>query len=114
MTLKLQRLKRNKHMLHVLKHSKPKLRKAILSNADDDLLNTINEIAYNTLQQNNPISSKTKSSLKRHKHSLRRLACPKQSLQSKKKLLIQKGDGFLPILLGTVLSGVIGHLLNRS
>lgn len=110
----LQRLKRNKHILHVLKDAKPKLRKAILSNVGNDVIKTINEIAYNTLHNNNPLSDDVKLSLKRYKKSLRCLSCQKRSLASKKKVLLQHGNGFLPILIGTVLSGIIGNMLNRE
>lgn len=114
MKSKLQRLKKNKHMLYVLKNANPKLRKAILMNASNDVIKTINEIAYNTLNSNNPISTQTKSKLKRYKKSLRCLACHKKSLSSKKKILVQQGNGFLPILIGTILSGVIGNLLKKE
>lgn len=101
-------------MLYVLKNAKPKLRKAILSNVDNDVIQTINEIAYNTLNNNNPITPKTKSILKRYKSPLRCLACHKKSIAAKKKILIQKGNGFLPILIGTVLNGIIGRLLTSE
>lgn len=114
MKSKLHRLKKNRHMLYVLKNAKPKLRKAILSNVDDDVIHTINEIAYNTLNNNNPINHKTKSILKKYKSPLRCLACHKKSIASKKKILVQQGNGFLPVLIGTVLSGVIGKLLSKE
>lgn len=114
MKSKLHRIKRNEHMLYVLKAAKPKLRKAILANVDDDVIKSINEIAYNTLHNNNPINSKAKTFLKRYKKPLRCLACHKKSIAAKKKILIQQGNGFLPILIGTILNGVIGRILTKQ
>lgn len=86
--------------------------KAIVKNADPGLIKTICEIALNTLIGNNEITIKTKKKLTRYKRLLRCLACSKRNLNSKRKLLVQKG-GFLPILIGSVLSGVIGSLLEK-
>jgi hypothetical protein len=36
----------------------------------------------------------------------------KANIPSKRKLLIQKG-GFLPVLLGTLLSGIVGQIIER-
>jgi len=99
--------------LYALKDATPKLRRAIIENAENSLINTINEIAYNTLHKNNPINSKTKKYLKLYKREMRCLACPKRSLSSKRTLLIQRG-GFLPVLIGSVLSGIIGKLLEDN
>lgn len=112
MSSKLRKLKANKYLLYVLKDAKPKLRKAILQNADNDLIKTIHEIIYNTIYMNNPVDNKSKRILKKYKTSLRCLACPKRSLPYKRKLLIQKG-GFLPILIGSILSGVIGKIIEN-
>ena len=99
-------------MLYVLKDADPKLRRAILRKVDDDVIKTINEIAYNTLKGNTRLNKKTKASLDPYKKELRCLKCPKKNLQSKRKLLVQKG-GFLPVLIGSVLSGLIGKLLEN-
>ena len=99
-------------MLYVLKDADPKLRRAILRHADDDVIKTINEIAYNTLKGNTKLSGKVKNSLNPYKKELRCLKCPKKTLKSKRKLLVQKG-GFLPVLIGSILSGLIGKLLEN-
>lgn len=98
--------------MYILKNAKPKLRNAIVKNADDDLIKTLHEIAHNTLHKNNPINVKQKKILKRYKTPIRSLACPKRSLSQKRKLIIQSG-GFLPALLGTVLSGLIGSIIDK-
>lgn len=92
--------------------AKPKLRNAIISNSDDDFIKTLAEISLNTLNGNNPIDNKTKNKLRCYKRVIRKLACSKRCNKSKRKLIIQKG-GFLPMLIGTILSGVIGALFNK-
>lgn len=107
----MKRLKINQHILHVLKNSNAKFRKTVLKNCDIDVIKTICEIVINTLNGNNKISDRIHKRLQKHKKILRSLSCPKKTLNTKRKIIIQKG-GFLPVLLGTVLSGVIGELIN--
>lgn len=99
-------------MLYVLRKAKPKLRNAIIKNADGELIKTICEIALNTLNGNNKVSYKTKSDLKRFKREIRCLACPKRTLSSKRKVILQRG-GFLPTLISTILAGIIGKLIQN-
>lgn len=102
----------NKHMLFVLQKVSPKLRKIILQNVNVEIIKTLCEISINTLNGNNRICKKYSNCLKKYKTHLRRLACPKQSLKSKRNILVQSG-GFLPALLGSLLSGVIGTLIEK-
>lgn len=106
-------MKANKHMLYILKDCKPKLRKALLQNADSGLVKTINEIAYNILNGNNLIDKKTKAKLKKYKKHMRCLTSPKRSIASKRKLLVQNG-GFLPTLIASILTGIIGKILENG
>lgn len=108
----MKRLKTNHHMLHVLKKSKPKLRQILLKNCNSEVIKTICEIAINILNGNHKVSKHTFKHLNKNKKILRCLACPKKSINIKRKLIIQKG-GFLPMLIGSVLSGVVGDLLSK-
>lgn len=110
MTKKLKRLRKHKHLLYTVKTATPKLRNAIIKNVDNDFIKTLHEIAYNTLNKNNPITNNQKFNLKRYKTAIRKLACPKQTLTQKRKLILQNG-GFLPSLLQTILSGLLGTLI---
>lgn len=112
MSSKLKLLKDNRHFLHILKDCKPKLRKVIFENADNGLITTINEIILNTLNGNSPINKKTKQTLKKYKKEMRCLICPKKSINSRRKLLIQKG-GFVPALLTALLTGIVGKILEN-
>lgn len=96
----------------MLKTAKPKLRAAILKNVESNVIQAINEIAYNTLNGNNKLNNKTKKHLKKYKNEIRCLSCPKRSISSKRKVLIQKG-GFLPTLIASVLSGIIGKIIEN-
>jgi hypothetical protein len=107
----MKRLKENKHMLYVLKAADPKLRAAILKNVNPEVIRTICDISHNTLNGNNKICNYAKGKLKKYKRQLRKLTCSKETIASKRKILVQKG-GFLPALIGSVLSGVIGAYLN--
>lgn len=103
----------NKHLLFTLKDAKPSVRKALLEKANPEIIKTICEISKNTLNGNSCLSAGGKKKIEKYKKQLRMLSSPKASFKSKKKLIIQNG-GFLPALLGAVLSGVIGHFLNQS
>lgn len=100
-------------MLFVLRDASPKLRKAIIQNCDKNLIKAITEIIVNTLHGNNKLSPKAKNSLNKYKKQLRSFAAT-SNLKAKKKILIQKGGAFLPIIIGTILSGVISDLINNA
>ncbi len=99
-------------MLYVLKKSKSKLRKNILKDAEPEVIKTICELCINTLNGNIKIPIKCRNHLKKYKRTIRQPALSKLNLPSKRKLLIQKG-GFLPVLLGTLLSGIVGQIIEK-
>jgi hypothetical protein len=95
----------------VLRNATPKMRKTILASAPDDLIKTINEIVYNILIGNHYISKKSKTGLKKYKNKLRQMVKHSRSLTTQRKVLVQSGGAFLPILLSAILSGIIGKIL---
>lgn len=99
-------------MLYVLKKARPNLRNAIIKNADPEVIKTLCEITLNTLKGNHMPHGKIYNSLCKYKKSMRTLVKAKRSVPSQRKILIQRG-GFLPVLLGSVLSGVIGSLIDK-
>lgn len=109
----MKRLRENRHTLHVLKDCNPQLRKVLLKAASSEIIKTLCEISLNTLNGNSKISKHCKNKLKKYKRELRQLVCPKLSITAKRKILVQKG-GFLPVLIGSILSGVIGQLIEKS
>lgn len=102
----------NIYMLLMLTKAKPRERNFILQHGGSELMKTLSEIALNTLNGNNPVSGKLKAKLKRYKSQFRSIACQKRSLRSKRNI-VQRG-GFLPVLIGTVIYGIISHLLSGS
>lgn len=108
----MRRLMVNKDILSVLKKAKPCLRKALLKNVTPEIINTLSEICLNTVNGNNKICNATIKKLKRYKNSIRSVSQPKRSVASRRKILVQNG-GFLPVLIGTILSGVVGALIDK-
>jgi hypothetical protein len=80
-------IKSNFHELHVLKNAKPKLRKAMLSNCNKELINTISECVLNVLKGNEKI---TLSKRRLHKFSgqFRSVAGRRVALTNKKSAFI--------------------------
>ena len=114
---KLKRLMAYKHMLYVLKNSDDKLRKALLKNGDNELIQTISEIVLNVLQGNVELCDRNKKCLGKYKSYLRLLASNRgrsrdRNVSLKRKILVQHG-GFLPTLLTALLSSAIGTVLNN-
>ena len=108
----MKRLKKNKHLLYALKSAKPKLRSAIVKTADEELIKTICDCCLNTLNGNHKVNNSLKRKLIKHRNTLRSLASRGTGIKKKRRILTQKG-GFLPMLLGSILSGVIGSLIGK-
>lgn len=105
------RVKTHRALLHVLQGAKPKLRKAILNESDRDLVYAICEICENLLLGNIKLTEDQRSRLRRYRTELRRLAQRGEGWKTKKKILVQKGGSFLPLLL-SVVSSVLPQLLS--
>lgn len=105
------RLKRHLPILHTLKTASPRMRSAIINTADKSLLLTLSECSLNVLNQNQRISPRCKAYLRRYRNQLRQLAAsPRQVSFHKKRRVLQRG-GFLSILLGSLLSGLLSKLV---
>lgn len=98
-----QCLRKNIDFLRVLKNCNSKQRRAILQTADNQLLKAICECILNVLRGVVKINPQQKRKLTHHKNTLRKLADKKVSWTAKKKAIVQKGDGFLSIILPPVL-----------
>lgn len=101
----------HKDLLKVLVKTTPSMRKAILKEADKNLVNSICEICDNTLIGNIPLTQTQKTKVRKHKHIIRKLAQRGQGWKTKREVLHQHGGAFLPILLsilGSVLPAILG------
>lgn len=97
-------IEKQQDMLKALSHCKLKIRKAILKNADKDLVDAICHCVYNMLHGNVELSETQKGELYKYRHTLRKLI-QKQNLNKKKKILVQNG-GFLQFLIPAAVSGI--------
>ena len=77
------------HTLHVLKHARPKLRKAIISNCDRDLVNCISERVLNVLNGNFALTGFEKRKIIKHNIGLRSSLIDKYRYKKKKRLIVQ-------------------------
>jgi len=82
----------------VLKDAKTGLRKAIISNCDRELVNSICECVLNVLNGNVKLSGCVTRKLRKHKAVLRKVADKRVPISSKKKLIVQRGGFLLPLL----------------
>ena len=78
-------------LLRVLGHCQPKIRNAILKNCESDLIHIICD----------GLTQEKVTKLARHKSSLIKLT-KRLPIKEKRKILVQKGGGFLPFLLPLV------------
>jgi hypothetical protein len=87
------------------------LRKALLKVVDPKVIETIAEISHNILRGNIKLGAKTKRKIAPYKKVIRKIAT-NISDKRRRKILIQKG-GFLPMLISTILTGLLGKLLEK-
>lgn len=97
-------------LLRALHRASPAMRKSILKGADAGLIRNLVEITHNVIRGNVKLSKAQKSKLSRHKRVLRKIVKRGENWKSKKKVLLQKGGGILPLLLGPLLGSVLGSL----
>ena len=96
-------MRKNTDLLRVLHRAKPKLRKAILKHVDSSCIKAICDCVLNILKNTVKTSPVHKRKLARHKTHLRVLAEKKTPMPKRQRTIIQKGEGFLTLVLGPVL-----------
>jgi hypothetical protein len=105
----MNRLNSHLHFLHVLKDAKPQVRRALLASAAESYC----RVCYKSSNGIHKLTIDEKRKLKKYNNYLRALVNPKFNFKRKRKLVVQKGVFIVP-LLGSVLSGVIGSLINNN
>lgn len=105
------RVTSHKDLLRALFTLKPKYRDTLLKNCGEEEINCITECIFNVLKGKVTIKDKDKNKLKKHKSVLRKLIS-KGSHKTRKQIFVQKGGAFLPIILGSVLSALLGSIIN--
>jgi len=91
-------VKSNYHTLQVLKTAEPKLRKAIISNCNKELVNCISECVLNVLNGNIKLTYCYTRKLQKHKAAIRKVSDRRVLLVKKKNLVVQRGGFLLPLL----------------
>ena len=90
-------------LLRVISHCNPKIRNAILKNCENNLIHIICDCVYNVMKGNvSGLAQEKVNKLARHKTSLIKLT-KKVPIKEKRKILVQKDGGFLPLLLPLLL-----------
>lgn len=102
------RLRKHAALLNYLSRGKPSIVRAIVKEADKDIVNLLCECAHNVVNRNIPLSPSQKRGLRKHKNKLLILLDKSVSIKKKKKAL-QTG-GFIGTLLAAVLPALIGAI----
>lgn len=89
---------------HLKLLSKTKNKSAFLRKCPNSVIKGVCECALNLLKGNVPVTKRQKNRLTPHKRTLRRLGDKKVPLFKKRRLLVQKGNGFLSILIPAAVS----------
>ena len=94
----MKRVKSNYYALHVLKTVERRLRKALITNWNKELVNCISECVLNVPNGNLKLSDSYTRKLQKHKSALRNVADRHVSLSGKKRLIVHRGGFLLPLL----------------
>ena len=90
--------------LMFLKNCNHKVRRLVIKHADKNFIIAITECLYNFLIGN--VDEKVLKRVKKHKNDIRELVDKKSGLNKKRNILIQKGTGFLPLLLPAIIGTI--------
>lgn len=88
-------------------------RHKILKHCHSDLIKAIEECVFNVLKRNVLLKQKRIEKLKKYKNILRKIGNSKTNINQKKKLIIQSGGNYLPILLKPIVLYLFDKLLNN-
>jgi len=107
----MKRVKSNYHAVLLLKTAEPKLRKAIISYCNKELVNSISECILNVLNGNVKLAGCNTRKFLQHRVTLRKVADKRVPLSTKKRHIIQRG-GFLRPLLSDVLPAIASLIVS--
>ena len=103
-------MKRNSELLKVLAKCKPELRKAILKASEDDLFEAIRQCLLNVWFDTIKLKPITAKKLAPHSKHTKFAADKRNPIVKRRTRLVQKGEGFLPFLLTSVLEQLANFL----
>ena len=106
----------NLKVLKALKKMSNKSRREFLKSCDGRVIDSLSEVCQNLLKGRIKMSAQQIRKLKRHRKSIRAVACKRNCLKKRRKIISQTG-GFIGALIGplvTGLSSLLGGLFNRN
>src|SRR5882757_1151324 len=101
-------------LLRVLSRLTPRVRKIVIKEICGELViyNSLHELAHNTLSGNLKLDKQQLRKLKPYKPLLKKLcSLSNRKCAKKRKLLVQKGEGILPILI-PALTALFSNLIS--
>lgn len=104
----MKRIQKNQKLLEYISSNEfknKKLRQALINNIPKESIYSICECVKNVMNGNVKLDDKTFQILKPYKLTFKKLLNRQNDLNSKRKVLIQKG-GFLQFLIPAVISGI--------
>lgn len=106
--------KKNTILLHALCHLDKQQRASLLRAIDKNGVRVICECALNTLNGIVPLKKSERVRLSKHKKVLRRLTNKTGCWKTKKRVIVQKGEGFLLPLLLPIIGSVLSNVFARN
>lgn len=103
-------MERNSELLKVLAKCKPELRKAILKAAEDDLFEALRQCLLNVWFETIKLKPRTAKRLAPYSNDIKFTADRRNPIAKRRARIVQKGEGFLPFLLTTVLDQLANFL----
>jgi hypothetical protein len=94
-------------ILRLLVKATPYKRKKLLQGADTNFIKILIECCYNTLHGNVKLSKQKVKKLKKYKEVIRKISKATKNTKNKKQFLVQKGGAFLPLILPSIISGLV-------
>jgi uncharacterized protein YutE (UPF0331/DUF86 family) len=104
----MKRIQKNQKLLEYISSNEfknKKLRQALINNIHKESIYSICECVKNVMNGNVKLDDKTFQILKPYKLTFKKLLNRQNDLNSKRKILVQKG-GFLQFLIPAVISGI--------
>lgn len=100
-------INKNERLLRVLTESSTRMRKAIISNASKNFINTLLNCIKVVIKNYNKLSTTDLEAIKKHSKSVTKILTRKKTITDKKKILQQGGflSAILPVL-GNILTGI--------
>jgi hypothetical protein len=84
--------------------------RALLSKANQKQIKSLCECILNVVNGNIPITSHHVKNLKPYQNTIYKVVSKRVPIKSKKKLLVQKGSGFVPVI-ATIVGSLLAKLL---